>query len=79
VLLRLPSPHVSVAVGAFELVKANQVKAGDKVVVRVKGEVEKAGFAVVRVQNNKGVRTEGLYLPVIEQPYLVVDGVVMPL
>lgn len=65
--------------GAFELVKAIEVKPADKLVVRTKGAADKAGFAVVRVQKNEGVRTEGLYLPVIEQPYLVVDGVVMPL
>lgn len=37
------------------------------------------GFAVAAVSTVEVVLGQGYYLPVIEQPYLVVDGVVMPL
>lgn len=68
------------AVGTFELIAAVKVKPGDKMVVTL-ADKQQGGtiFAVVKVEKVELVSADGLYLPVIEEPYLVVDGVVMPL
>jgi hypothetical protein len=68
-----------VAVGQFELVPAAKVRAGNKLVVTLKDKAGATSFAAVQVDEVVKVSAKGLYLPVIEQPYIVVDGVVAPL
>lgn len=67
------------AVGAFTLQPAVDIQPGDKIVVTLKDKAGTINFAVVKVDTNERIPATGLYLPVIEQPYIVVDGVVMPL
>lgn len=67
------------AVGPFKLVAARDVQPGDRLVVGASPVDASAGFVVGSVTAVEGVQAQGLYLPVIEHPYLVVDGVVMPL
>jgi hypothetical protein len=78
-LTNLDSSAPCHAVGAFDTVPAAYVVVGDKLVVRKDPTDASQGFVVAAVTAVEGVRAEGLYLPVIEHPYLVVDGVVMPL
>lgn len=58
---------------------AHKIKRGDAIVVALTSTPGKAEFAVVSVDESERVAAPGLYLPVIEEPYLVVDGVVAPL
>jgi formylmethanofuran dehydrogenase subunit D len=51
------------------------IRAGDKVVV----SAADGKFAVATVVKAAVTRASGLYTPMIEHPYLVVDDVVMPL
>lgn len=67
------------AVGAFDLVPAYEIKPGDTIVVALTSTPGKADFAAVSIDKSKMLRAPGLYLPIIEEPYLVVDGVVSPL
>jgi hypothetical protein len=68
-----------IAVGEFKLVPAAKVRTGNKIVVTLKDKAGATAFAAVQVDKVAKVSAKGLYLPVIEQPYIVVDGVVVPL
>jgi hypothetical protein len=69
----------SAAVGSFKLLAARDVAPGDRLVVGSSPVGASGGFVVGTVTAVEGVEADGLYLPVIEHPYLLVDGVVMPL
>lgn len=77
-LLPLQLPLLTHAVGAFELSPAVDIKAGDRLAI-TQPDATQAGYVVAAVEKVESVEADGLYLPVIEHPYLVVDGVVMPL
>lgn len=57
------------------------VGVGDRLVVLANpGQADKAsGFVVAGVTQAEDVRAEGMYVPVLEMPYMVVDGIVAPL
>jgi hypothetical protein len=38
-----------------------------------------AGFVVANVSRLEVVDAEGMYVPAVEMPYIIADGVVMPL
>jgi hypothetical protein len=63
------------AVGSFDLIQANKVKAGDLMAVLTDESEPEGGFTVVPITNNEVVQAEGMYVPYIEKPYLVAGGV----
>lgn len=67
------------AVGAFETVRSDSIKAGDKIVLLPSPQDPSAGFHVAAVTERKQVVADGVYNPVIEMPYLIADGAVVPL
>lgn len=64
------------AVGSFELVGASEVKPGDLMAVLTDESNPEGGFTVVPVTRNEVVQAEGNYVPEINKPYLIADGVV---
>lgn len=67
------------AVGAFVTVAASTIKAGDRLVLLANPAKASAGFIVAAVTAAESVVAEGMYVPAIESPYIVAEGVVMPL
>jgi hypothetical protein len=54
-----------VAVGAFETVPANQVQAGDLLVLLADPSDASAGFVVAAVSSVESVYAEGMYIPAV--------------
>jgi hypothetical protein len=71
-----PCACVLHAVGSFDLIPTGQVKAGDLMAVLTDDSNPEGGFTVVAVTSNKEVTAEGIYVPHIEKPYLIADGMV---
>jgi hypothetical protein len=57
------------------LIKASEVKAGDLMAVLTHESNPEGGFTAVPVTRNEVVQAEGMYVPYIEKPYMVADGV----
>lgn len=57
---------------------ANSVQAGDKLVLLVDPSDAAAGFVVAAVSSVETVEAEGMYVPAVEMPYIIADGVVTP-
>lgn len=74
-----PDSAVAAAVGAFATVPALSIAAGDRLVLLADPQNAAAGFFVAAVTAVESVTAEGMYVPAIESPYIVADGVVMPL
>jgi hypothetical protein len=66
-------------VGSFVTVSAATIKAGDNLVLLADPANAAAGFYVAAVTAAEAVTAEGMYVPAIESPYIVAEGVVMPL
>lgn len=67
------------AFGAFATVPASSIVAGDRLVLLADPQNAAAGFFVAAVTAVESITAEGMYVPAIESPYIVADGVVMPL
>jgi hypothetical protein len=63
----------------FENVPAARVQAGDKIVLMTDPAKRSRGLSVVTVKKSEAVRAEGRFLPAIDRPYIIADGVVAPL
>lgn len=74
-----PSAYCYHAVGAFETIPANAVQAGDRLVLLADPADASAGFVVAAVSSVESVEAEGMFVPAVEMPYIVADGVVVPL
>lgn len=68
-----------VPVGAFDTIMTLNVTVGDKIAVVKDPANPGAGFIVAAVTQLAWVTAEGAYNPFVEMPYIVVDGVVVPL
>lgn len=66
------------AVGRFEGVSAKFVGAGDILAVLTDETNPSAGLTAVIVEATAFEEAEGLYTPLIESPYIIADGVVVP-
>jgi len=66
-------------VGAFQAVSANQLRPGDRVAVLIDEANPSAGFTAATVDKVDHVLRHGTYLPAIEKPYIVANGLVTPL
>jgi hypothetical protein len=66
-------------VGPFETVRADSIQAGDKIVLLTNPKDPSAGFFVAAVANSEEVDASGIYNPAIEMPYIIAEGVVVPL
>lgn len=53
--------------------------AGDRLVVLADPTQPASGFVVAEVTQSEYIRAEGMFIPTLEMPYMVVDGVVAPL
>lgn len=67
------------AVGAYENVRADSIKAGDKIVLLANTTDASAGFLVAAVETSTAINASGIYAPGIETPYITADGMVVPL
>lgn len=64
------------AVGAFESVAADALKAGDSMPALADAANPAAGFVPVTVTRVEPVMAEGAYAPLLESPYILADSVV---
>lgn len=65
------------AVGAFDLIAAVHAQPGQHIPVAAPGSA--GGFVTAVIDAAKPVVADGKYLPALEEPYIVVDSVVVPL
>lgn len=67
------------AVGPFETVRAENVRTGDLLVLMADPQDAASQFFATAVSLLEPVSAEGMYVPAIESPYIIADGVVAPL
>lgn len=67
-----------VAVGDFTVDVAINVKPGQRMAVATSSDLD-AQFTVATVEKVEAVNATGKYMPAVQHPYLVVDGLVQPL
>jgi hypothetical protein len=60
-------------------VRADSIQAGDKVVLLANPNDPSAGFFVAAVATSEQVDAPGIFNPAIEMPYIIAEGVVVPL
>jgi hypothetical protein len=58
------------------LIGASDVRPGDLMAVLTNESDPLGGFTVVPVTSNEVVQAEGIYVPYIDKPYMIADGVV---
>lgn len=67
------------AVGAFDTLEATYIKTGDKIVILANPADASAGFQVTSVVSSTAEYVAGFILPFVEMPYVIADGVIVPL
>jgi hypothetical protein len=60
-------------------VRADSIKVGDKIVLLASPKDPSAGFFVAAVTTSKEEDATGIFNPALEMPYIIADGVVVPL